>query len=190
MTSWVEIANGAISRLGGQLITSLTDNTKPAQLANARYKVCRDAVLRMHPWNCATARARLAPSSTAPAFGFVKSFPLPSDCLRVIEVQPEGATYRTEGRALLSDYDLLDIRYVKAIEDAAEIDSLLGEAISCYMAHDLAFSLQQSAEYRQVLWQEFEAIIRRAKSVDGMEDAAQRIEATEFTYARNSGPLG
>jgi hypothetical protein len=58
------------------------------------------------------------------------------------------------------------------------------------MAHDLAFSLQQSAEYRQVLWQEFEAIIRRAKSVDGMEDAAQRIEATEFTYARNSGPLG
>ena len=190
MTSWVEIANGAISRLGGQLITSLGDNTKPAQLANARYKVCRNAVLRMHPWNCATARAQLAPSSTTPPFDFSYSLPIPSDCLRVVEVLPEGTEYRVEGRSILSNSTLLNIRYIKEIEDAAQIDPLLGEAISAYMAHDLAFSLQQSAEYRQVIWQEFEAIIRRAKSVDGMEDAAQRIEATEFTYARNSGPLG
>jgi len=190
MTSWVEIANGAISRLGGQLITALTDNTKPAQLANARYKVCRDAVLRMHPWNCAMARAQLAPSANVPAFGFGHSLPLPSDCVRVIGVEPEGISYRVEGRAILCDCDLLNIRYVKVIEDAAEIDALLGEAISCYMAHDLAFSLQQSAEYRQVLWQEFDAVIKRAKSVDGMEDMAQRMEATEFTLARNSGPFG
>ena len=85
-SSWIEVANGALARLGAKTIMSFDDDNKEARLCKERYKPCRDIVLRMHLWNCATGRARLASDVPSPAFGWGRQFTLPHDCLRLVRI--------------------------------------------------------------------------------------------------------
>ena len=52
MAAAVDIANSALNMLGATNITTLTEDTKTARIANQRYEFVRDAVFRAHPCNC------------------------------------------------------------------------------------------------------------------------------------------
>lgn len=58
-TNNLEIANGALLRLGAKPIQSLTEETGRAKLCNAWINKVRRQALRAHPWNCALARTAL-----------------------------------------------------------------------------------------------------------------------------------
>jgi hypothetical protein len=61
--SIVGICNlGLVNGLGQDPIASLTDNRKAAIHCNLAYDPTRRAMLRAHPWDFATARARLSAS--------------------------------------------------------------------------------------------------------------------------------
>lgn len=55
----VEIANSALSKLGAEQITSLSDNTRRAVAANLQFHKIRKNLLRSHPWNFAMKRQYL-----------------------------------------------------------------------------------------------------------------------------------
>ena len=60
MTSTVVgLCNLALTRLGHNQISSLSENSKGATLCTLHYPQVRDALLRAHPWNFAIARRRL-----------------------------------------------------------------------------------------------------------------------------------
>ena len=65
-TTFVEIANRAITYLGGDTITSLEDDTKEGRACLRLYEQSRDQLLRDHPWNFSIKRAVLAANTTAP----------------------------------------------------------------------------------------------------------------------------
>src|SRR5690606_25509259 len=95
------------------------------------YPQTRDEVLRAHPWNFALARALLAASGTAPAFGWARAFPLPVDCLRLLPVVAGGhlngtpIAHEVEGGAVLSNATApLAIRYVRRVVNPSEFDPL------------------------------------------------------------------
>ena len=69
MSSVVQICNIALSNIGEQRITALTDNNERARLCNLRYDDVRDAVLRSYPFKVAVQRVELALSADAPAWG-------------------------------------------------------------------------------------------------------------------------
>ena len=79
MASNVDIANNALSILGGSTISSLTEDTKNARICNQRFENVRNRVFRGHPWNCLIKRVQLAENSTAPVVEFANAFALPSD---------------------------------------------------------------------------------------------------------------
>lgn len=58
-TNNLEIANGALLRLGAKPITLLTEETARAKLCNAWIDKVRRQALRAHPWHCALARTLL-----------------------------------------------------------------------------------------------------------------------------------
>jgi len=103
MSSIVEIGNIALVNLGEDTITSLSDEVKAARLINRRYAPIRDAVLRAHPWNCAMARAGLASSDPAPAWGPAACYHLPTDCLRVLRLEDRSAAWKVEGRKVVTN---------------------------------------------------------------------------------------
>ena len=96
MASVVQICNSALNQLGAASITSLTDNSKNARLCNERYATVRDAVFRSHPWNSLIKRQQLAQDTATPAYGFSYQFTLPSDCLRLLNLDAYNSDHKVE----------------------------------------------------------------------------------------------
>ena len=86
MSSSVDIANAALSKLGAARITSLTDANKGARAMNARLERLRDTELEAYPWRFAIVRTTLPALSTAPAYGYARQFQRPVNDLRPVMV--------------------------------------------------------------------------------------------------------
>ena len=64
--SIVDIANKALTYLGSDAITNLTDDTVEGRAINRIFEQSRDYCLRDHPWKFAMIRVALAADTTAP----------------------------------------------------------------------------------------------------------------------------
>ena len=62
----LQICNLALMSIGAAPLVALTDTTVQANVVNAWYEICRDALLRSHPWNFAEKWASLTPIGTTP----------------------------------------------------------------------------------------------------------------------------
>lgn len=191
MTTGVSICSNALLMLGAQTINSFDDanSIDRAKLCANLYPTTRDKVLRSHPWNCAIKRILLAPDASPPAFGWAYQFQLPTDCLRVLEVDVGGAQadYLIEGRSILADEASVGLRYVFANNVENTWDSLLVEIVTLAMAARLAYPVTQSAAMEQSRMQELEMAMRRARAVDGQEDPPQTFGDFPLLQARNGG---
>ena len=183
MASTVEICNIALSNLGDQLITSLTEANARARACNLRFNDTRDAVLRSHPWNCAMSRATLAVSGT-PDWGYTNSFALPTDCLRVLDVEDPDTEWKIEGRNIVSDGSTIKIRYIAQITDTTLFDSTLVQAIALKLAWEIAETLTGNIDLKREMWQKYQFAMSEARSNDAMEGTPEKIEADEWLLAR------
>lgn len=187
-SSDVEIANRALDAIGARIITSFEDDTREAGLCRRYYPQLRDAILRSHPWNCAIKRAALAASPTAPTFGWERSFPLPTDCLRVLSVDGDEDTlgnWQVEGRSILTNLSApLNIRYIFRVTEPGLLDPALVSAIAARLAMELAMPLAGSLPMRQQMQREYVDRIREARSVDGQEGTALQVGAEDFVWSR------
>ena len=189
MASVVEICNRALDKLGEAPIVSLADDIKASRACARAYAPVRDAVLRDHPWNCAIHRTALAAEAEAPAWGYARRFPLPVDCLRVLEVEGEaagpGAGWIVEGRAVLTDIGApLRVRYLRRLTDATLFDPLLAEALAARLAVELCEALTQSNTKRQMLLEDYAEIVARARSADGQEGTPPALAESPWVLAR------
>jgi len=185
MSSVVTACNKALDKVGQGPITSLSDGTTAANLCDRNWPLVRDMVLRDHPWNFAVKRDVLAASSTPPAWGFQKEFPLPTDFLRLLEVRDlSTGEYQVEGRSILADADALYIRYIWRVTDPNVYDALFLEAVACRLAVELCEPLTQSNTKKDALFQEYADTLTRAVRVDGQENPPQEYEEDEWIAVR------
>lgn len=188
MTTPVKICSNALLRLGKPPINSLTDGTQGALVAANLYPTVRDSVLRSHPWNCASKRAVLSPSVTAPAFGYAYAFPLPGDFMRAWHVSDNGGEspleYAIEGRELLTDSGTVYLQYIFRNEDPATWDSLLVEAIEVSLAAAMAIPLTTDAAKKQEFEREAIARLRMARAVDGQDNPPQKFNHSSLYGVR------
>lgn len=185
-TSVVAICNRALDIIGADPIVSLEDPNKPARLANRNFASARDAVLRAYPWNGATRRARLAAMASAPDWGFAYQYQLPDDALRLLAIAQEGeAPWRLEGRRILTDVPPpLDVIYIARIDDPADFDPLLADAIAARLASDIAYALAGSSTAQQTAWQLFQARVAEARMIDAQEGTPDALTASDWLDAR------
>jgi len=171
MSSEVDIANRALTKIGAEPITSFDDGTKRSNLCRDYYPSTRDAVLRAYPWNCAIERQELALDGTAPVFGYAYKYQLPVDpyCLRVLEVENDPE-FRIEGRYLHTDEGTVKIKYISRITNPGLFDSLLKEAIEARLSSELSIPVGSGGGADALkIWSLYEAKLREARTMDGME---------------------
>lgn len=149
--SETSICNMALARLGAKRITSLTDASNEANHCALQYEPVRDALLRSHSWAFALSRASLSEDTAAPAFEFDNAFLLPSDCLRVVSLYYTDATYRIEGKRLLTNDDEAQIVYIRRVTDPTEFDPLFVKVLACALAIELVMPLSQDKTLRDRL---------------------------------------
>jgi hypothetical protein len=184
----VEICNRALDAIGAQVITSLTEGTRPAGLCLRYFPQVRDDVLRSHPWNCALKRSALAADATPPIFGYESRYTLPSDCLRVLRVEGDVdplTDWQVEAGGIVTNLGApLYILYVRRVTESGLLDPMLVSVIAARLAMELAIPLTGSQPIRQQMEREYLDRLRAARSADGQEGTALRLGADEFVLAR------
>lgn len=186
MASEVGICNQALAFIGGNLITSLADNTTEAKLCNALYEDVRDAVLESHDWTFAITRRNLPASPTAPENGYAKAFPIPSDILRVTDVNG-GQDWRVEGGNIVTNEGSCKIRAVARITDPNSFSSMFVQTLSARLAADLAIPLTQSSKLQEQQYKIYDMKLREAVASDGMQGTSRRVTSSWLRGSRSGG---
>lgn len=176
-----DIVNQALGLLGESAISGYDENLPVARAARAHYETTRDSLLRRHRWNFARQRAELSQLAEAPAFGFAHKYALPSDCLRVLQLNGLSALeceadFEIEGLELLTDADTAKIVYVARIADPSKWDSLFVEAFIYKLGAALAIQVADSLQKQQILESRFEQLkLPSAIGVDARESKPRVI---------------
>jgi hypothetical protein len=185
-TSVVQIVNNALVKIGANAILTLTEDTEAARAANLVYDQIRDACIRDHVWNFAVNRVELAQNSTAPAFGFSYQYNLPSDCLRVLQMDDMSTLYKIEGGKLLTDDGAAKILYLARVEDVNLFDAMFVEALSARLAAELSVTLSESNTLYSNMMEMYQRKISDARSMDAQESGYIEIVADTWLDSRVS----
>lgn len=195
MASKIEIFNQALIKVGSDPVVSEQDSKGSRTLA-AIYEVKRDAELAAHPWTFAITRAKIPASSTASAFGWARSYPVPAGFLRLVEVgqfwvmydagQPARTLFEIEGRAILTDEaSPLSIRYVQRIDNPGLFSPLFVEALACRLALEIAEPVASaSAADKQALQLAYREALATARRANAIERPPQPAPDTSWWTAR------
>lgn len=161
----VEILSNALLELGEDRIAASDQDTERARTAQSVYRVERDAMLEEHPWNFAIRRVALARAAQAPAFGYAHAFALPADCLHVIGTEPD-VRFHIEGGMLLCDLEAVSVRYVRRVENPAEMPPTFRVALATRVASRMAKKITGSSAEKERLEQLYRERLRTAKGRD------------------------
>jgi hypothetical protein len=169
----------ALGRIGSAAITTLLGTDTTSKACKLFYEPTRDEVLRSHRWNFAEIRAVLSELAEEPAFGWDHAFQLPSDCLRVCEVNDseigEGEAWKVEGQTILSDEGTMNIVYIRRVTDAEIFDPLFCEALGLKLATKLVAKLRGNTAQVSALGEEYLRITAPlARRIDSNESRSKR----------------
>lgn len=192
--SAVSICNMALTRLGEQQITTLTENSKAARLCNANFDIFRDSFLSDFDWPFAIKRATLAASATAPNHEWTYAYPLPDDCLRLIRTYDEvqqfaDNTYEVEEGAIQTDQTTVKIEYIARIENYNQWDRLAIDAFADRIAAELAYPVTQQPAMPKQRWEIYEAKLAAARGAANRQGSPDVYEPFNWTDSRSGGDI-
>lgn len=185
------IANQALARIGAKRLNDIdADTTVEAIQVQTQYEQARDSLLRTHVWRFALARAVLSEDTDEPAFEWDHQYILPTDCLRVIGLYDTTATFRVEGRMLLTNDDSANLKYVRKVTNPIEFDSLFVDLLSLDLALRMVMPLSQDKQLRQILTEERKVLATRAMLVNREEtNTLGREDYQTWNDARYGGGI-
>lgn len=185
MTSVVDICNMALAnKLGANRITSLTEDSKGANAVSLAYEPVRNLVMRMHPWRFCKTRVVLAPLVATPAFGYDYAYETPGDSLRILDVDTDLDWTLEDGEILTDEGPALNILYQKLITDTTKFDPLFIEALAIRLAYQVCEEITQSTNKKTELKNDFQDIMKEARSVNAKEGSAVTLKEDSWVEAR------
>lgn len=205
MSIRIDVCNFALTVLGEQPITSIEDESDRARTLEALYYIARDSALEEAEWTFATRRFLPALSSTAPEWGWENAFPIPSDIVRVTQVDKNWTTTNNYmydvnqdrnpvdhvveyvngvGRAILCNEEEVFCKGIRRIEDEGIYSPLFVEAFGCKLAYLAADAITASNTKTQIALTLYTDAIRKAKSRDGMQNTTRRMRNRTLSNAR------
>ena len=197
MTSEVSICNLALSWLGTNPITALTDDTVEAKICLANYDAARDAVLEDRNWTFAIERMILTPMVDTPAFGYSKQFLIPARVRRIISVSNGGAIgsnvmgteidWQKEQNTIVANETTVYVKAVADQKDPARYPATFVHALAARMAAEMSIPLTHSAKLQQSMWQLYDSKLKASSGSDGRQGKREQTEATRLTSARRLG---
>jgi len=200
--SKVSIVNSALIKLGEDPVTSLDETNKPARTMKEQYDKKRQELLRQYRWNFSVLRRVLAPSSTAPEFGYSYKFFVPNNVLRIVGVYDEaeplyqvnytGACipHKIEGGHILCDVNPLYLFAIEDVTDTARFDPLFSELLAWSLAADTALAITNSPAKAKVAFTGYSETSKMARSANAREGTPEQVTGETWLDSRLSGGRG
>jgi len=171
MTSNVEICNVALERVERKSITDLLEGSPAANACNRIFGPTREELLRLHDWNFARTRVKLAQSATAPIYEYDYAYALPADWIATRAVHDNdggygSVDYSIEGLYINSSAADIYLTYTKAVTDPAQMPADFRSLFSYRLSAQLAFT----STLRQEMDAKAQEYLNRAQGSDSRED--------------------
>ena len=188
----ISICNLALSWLGGNIITSLQDDSTEAKLCSANFDSSRDAALEDGDWSFAIGRCIPAKLSEPPAFGFSAQYQLPKNplCLRVIDVSKSPDfldplnVWVKEGDRILCNYEAIYIRCIQQVVDTTRFSPGFVQTCAARLAADICVPLTHDKDLFAYYWQLYKDKKMEALAVDGMQGINKGLRSTQLLRVR------
>ena len=194
MTSRVTIVNLAIIRLGVPKIGAFSDKKKAADIMDTLYDNARDTILRKYPFKFAIQRKVLAKSATTPEYFFAFEYELPTDFVRLLNVEGHRITadfnginneYKIEGRKIRTNQDTsINILYIKSSVAEAFFDADFVRVLALQLALDAFTALAGRGASRTKLENELIVAISEAKLNGSLEELSDEAYSTDWEDSR------
>lgn len=174
----ITICNAALSRLGEASIVELSDDNTAARACNLHLPLAKARVLRSHSWNFGRKRATLTRSTDSPLFGYEYAYTLPTDSVRICEVNgvsgtgDAGISWEIENGKILTDDETCEVAYISDQSSYGEWDDLAVSALICLLASLIAPMIQGGSTAKAgELMQEYDKMLAPlARRVDANEN--------------------
>jgi hypothetical protein len=193
MSSKVDIANQALTRLGANRIISFDDDTTEADVMNVTYEPTKRAFLRSYPWNCASRRAKLAQLAEPPVNEYKYAFALPEDSIKIYDVfagdyllvreGSERSEFRIEGKKLLTNHTNIIVLYTYDINESL-MDAHVERAFVAKLAADCCYPIQGSPGNQQTWIQLAELEMVEARTTDNLESGTEIFTTSRLNNVR------
>lgn len=184
MASVVGIWNAALVSLGVDRVMSPTEDSETAKKCNEIYADVRDEETEMHPWNFAVTRKACALTATSPTYEYTYAYQVPSDCLRILEIETNEDDYQREGDLILTDVTSLNVKYIKQVTDANAMTPSFRGVLSARMKYELAYSLTGTKTMTLELYEVLKKIRKNAKAIDAQEGTPHNLHSNRIADAR------
>lgn len=189
MANKVQIYKAAMIQLGEDRVLN---NPGDAPEFEEVFELVRDAVTRAHPWDCAEAIAEIPVDATAPAFGYDRRYPWPTDpyCLRPLKIEGRQK-WRSRGRFIHTDATPpLQLTFLKRLDDIEEADALLADALAVMLAYRAAYAITRSRTKEADMLEAAQKIyLPLARTVDGQQGSARDVLRDDFLAARGDSDV-
>ncbi|MBK8270531.1 MAG: hypothetical protein IPK83_20425 [Planctomycetes bacterium] len=191
MASRLGIINLALQNVGAARVGAVEDSELSVE-ANQSYDTIRDVELRANAWGFASKRVNVAAHSVAPAFDFLKAYPLPVDCLRVLFPVRQNLDWRIENHegavSILTNQDSspLRLRYISRASEAL-FDPLFTLMLGCALGWQIAERVTQSNSKRDAMRQRYTDIRREARRLNAFERVPDKSPVDEWLTGLQTG---
>lgn len=198
--SRTQVINRALQLIAADTISDPDEDTASARAAKLEYDPVVRAELSAYPWYFAKEQAQLPADADAPLFKYARSFTLPTDFLRLVELENRWvfsinrvaedtnptAPYEMQGRSLLTDFDApLNIGYVKDVADAPTLwHPLFEEVVVASLASVLSNPLAKSMSQVDAFMKVRKIRLNEARRVNAIQQPPKHIPDSSWLVAR------
>lgn len=190
--SQVQIVNLALTTLGQDRVTDISDDVEVARVMRSLWDFTRDAVLAAYPWKFAIVSADLPALSTAPtASDWSRQYELPESCLRLVQVGTaafytrSSEVFALQGGLILTDEAApLRVRYVSRVDAVGLWPVLFGRTVAMQLACDACEKLTNSSAKFENCMRAFAMSVREARRQNAIERPPQGVDGSDWLSAR------
>lgn len=179
----VNIANGALLKLGTNPISSPDEESERASTIRSIYNDCVDYILSQFDFKCSKKQIRLTELNTDVVFGYNKAFALPNDFIRLLIVK-EGSEYSQVGNALLTNNDTCTIEYVFKNYDPTTYSPLMKELLKVRLALELSPYIKSDRTFTMSMYNEEIDKINNSANRESMQDDNEFLPEDSWVLAR------
>jgi len=188
--SALDVASNALFLMGADSISSFTEATPEAKVANALYEDIVQSSFASHRWRFATRQATLTRLDAKPTGRWDAAYHIPSSVVTVTavtvnEIPIEYDVYQNKINCDESESSTLIMDYVERVSET-DWPSYFTTAVEFSLASTFAITLARDASLAQLMDAKAQQLFTKARNIDSQQQTTRKLNTSRFIAQRRS----
>ena len=184
----IDICSHALVKLGANSISSFSEETTEAHIANQLYDMVLDSLLSSYPWRFALKQASLARLADNPKADYQYAFALPGDCIRILSAgqtnRGTGLNYRVAHQQLHTNSPSVMLTYLSRPNES-DFPAFFVEALVAKLAAEFCLPLTESTARTDYLKKQAQEALQIARLTDSQQSIPEAFQDFSLIEVRS-----